>query len=293
MTLGGMPRIVSDELFDSVQKIRASRKRLKNYATRNTYLLTGKIFCGNCGSAYCGAVRYSGKRHTPYASYSCGRKQRQAGINCKTKEVRKEYIEEFVLKEILRVILAEDKIPSLVERYREYYYRRISSLDDETSAIRSGISDCEAKIKNLVSVISNSGSKALLTALEECEAEKSRLTAELEATENNYRAAILDEKAIADSYRKAKALFLDGHTEEKRRLVSLYLDKVLVFDDYVEVYVNALPQTIREHLVKKYRNSDTNAEIAGFLGRGDVIRTRDPYVPNVVLYQTEPHLDYR
>lgn len=25
-------------------------------------------------------------------------------------------------------------------------------------------------------------------------------------------------------------------------------------------------------------------------GRGDKIRTCDPYVPNVVLYQTEPHL---
>ena len=27
-----------------------------------------------------------------------------------------------------------------------------------------------------------------------------------------------------------------------------------------------------------------------FYGRGDKIRTCDPYVPNVVLYQTEPHL---
>lgn len=28
-----------------------------------------------------------------------------------------------------------------------------------------------------------------------------------------------------------------------------------------------------------------------FYGRGDKIRTCGPYVPNVVLYQTEPHLD--
>ncbi len=28
-----------------------------------------------------------------------------------------------------------------------------------------------------------------------------------------------------------------------------------------------------------------------FIGRGDKIRTCDPHVPNVVLYQTEPHLD--
>ena len=27
------------------------------------------------------------------------------------------------------------------------------------------------------------------------------------------------------------------------------------------------------------------------LGRGDVIRTHGLYVPNVALYQTEPHLD--
>lgn len=266
---GGMPSIVSDELFDSVQKITASRKRLKNYSAKSVYLLTGRIFCGNCGSAYCGAVRYSGKNHTPYASYSCSKKQRQAGITCKTKEVRKEYIEEFVLKEILRTVLSEERIPSLVERYKEYYYKRISTIDNETEVLRAGIFESEAKIKNLVSVITKSGSPALLSALEEAEAEKMRLTIELQETENNIRASVLDEKSIANAYRKAKSLFLDGSTEEKRQLVNLYLDKVLVFDEYVEVYVNALPQNIRDNLIKKNRNPNETVEIADFFGRGD------------------------
>ena len=78
--------------------------------------------------------------------------------------------------------------------------------------------------------------------------------------------------------------------EAKRQLISLYLDKVLVFDDYVEVYLNALPLYIREKLIKKYRNPSENTQIAEISGRGDRIWTCGPYVPNVVLYQTEPHL---
>jgi site-specific DNA recombinase len=153
-----MPRIISDELFDSVSKILCSRKRLKNYhGKRQTYLITGKIFCRNCGSAYCGGIRYSGKRYTPYVFYTCSKKQRQAGMTCKTKEIRKEYIEEYVLKEILRTVLSDEKIPTLVKKYQDFYANKIGVAEDELNTIRSNIKSCETKNSNLVSVIAKSG----------------------------------------------------------------------------------------------------------------------------------------
>ena len=36
---------------------------------------------------------------------------------------------------------------------------------------------------------------------------------------------------------------------------------------------------------------NTDHKVGAFCGRGDWIWTSGPYVPNVVLYQTEPHLE--
>ncbi|MBR4555463.1 MAG: hypothetical protein IKO27_07715, partial [Ruminococcus sp.] len=64
-------------------------------------------------------------------------------------------------------------------------------------------------------------------------------------------------------------LFLQGDYETKRQLINLYLDKVLVYDDYVEVYINALPDYIRQKLIKKFRSEGVYALTAEIYGRGD------------------------
>ena len=42
----------------------------------------------------------------------------------------------------------------------------------------------------------------------------------------------------------------------------------------------------------KYKNDHTNITLYGHRHRRDKIRTCDLYVPNVALYQTEPHAVY-
>lgn len=267
----GMPRIVSDELWQSVNKLMISRKRLKDYSGKKirAYLLTGKIFCGNCGSTYCGSTRYAGKTKTPYSSYSCSKRQRHSGVDCKTREIRMEYIDDYVLREILRVVLADERIPALVKGYQDAYAERRSDAGDEIKAIRAAIKVCEQKIANIIQVISTTGSPALVNALEALETDKARLECELNSAESNMRSSVLTEEEIRQAYVKARELFLQGDYETKRQLINLYLDKVLVYDDYVEVYINALPDYIRQRLIKKFRSEDHNALVAEISGRGD------------------------
>ena len=117
--------------------------------------------------------------------------------------------------------------------------------------------------------MASTGSAALVSALEQQEAEKQRLEAELAAAEHDMKASLLTEEEIAEAYKKARELFLTGDFETKRQLVNLYLDKVLVYSDYVEVYINALPTYIMQRLITKFRNQGSNALIAENLSRGD------------------------
>ena len=50
---GAVPQIVSREDFDKMQKLMATRKkRAGAFSAKETYLLSGKIVCGECDSAY-------------------------------------------------------------------------------------------------------------------------------------------------------------------------------------------------------------------------------------------------
>lgn len=98
----GMPRLISDELFEEVQKKFAENKRrgsqvnLPDDAPR--YWLTGKLYCGHCESPMSGmyGTSLTGKRHYYY---------RCTGKGCDKKSVPKESIEAaviYVLKQIIR-----------------------------------------------------------------------------------------------------------------------------------------------------------------------------------------------
>lgn len=54
---GGMPRIISDELFYKVQEVLKVKKNPQGRRKRSgyeEYLLTGKLYCGHCGSPHDG-----------------------------------------------------------------------------------------------------------------------------------------------------------------------------------------------------------------------------------------------
>lgn len=46
----GMPAIIDEQTFDKVQEEIQTRKRGPRMSEKRFYLLTGKIFCGECGS---------------------------------------------------------------------------------------------------------------------------------------------------------------------------------------------------------------------------------------------------
>ena len=56
------PAIVSEEVWDCVQAIlkKRTQHRTTNNSGKETYLLTGKIVCGECGASYTGVRRFSG-----------------------------------------------------------------------------------------------------------------------------------------------------------------------------------------------------------------------------------------
>ena len=89
---GGIPAIISKDVWEAVQKKRMSKSG-KLQTSAPMYLLSGKIICGVCGSKMYGSIRYRYSAE-PYYMYSCHAKK----VSCSNpKEIEKESLENYVI----------------------------------------------------------------------------------------------------------------------------------------------------------------------------------------------------
>ena len=108
-----IPVIIEKELFDSVQdKIAKNRRAPARHKAEDDYLLTTKLFCGMCGAMMfgeCGTSRNKNVHHY----YKCANAKRTK--TCKKKTVRKEWLEDLVVCETMKMIHDDDCIQSIVD----------------------------------------------------------------------------------------------------------------------------------------------------------------------------------
>ena len=93
----GIPQIVSQELYDSVQyRIATSRKATARKTDENAYIFTTKLFCGTCKSYMVGE---SGTSCTgnKYHYYRCVNTKKKKLCDAKHKSIRKDKLEEVVI----------------------------------------------------------------------------------------------------------------------------------------------------------------------------------------------------
>ena len=102
------PSIVDENTF-LLAKARLEKNkngpRKRTDGKGNRYLLSGKIFCGHCGSRMIG-VSAKGRDGRPYYYYEC--KEGENG-SCPKKRVKKDAIEGLVIKEAMKIYLDGEK----------------------------------------------------------------------------------------------------------------------------------------------------------------------------------------
>lgn len=238
---GGVEAIIDPETFDMVAKIIASRRRDTPSNAKEVYLLTGKMFCSECGAAYIGNRKQPWKGGNVYVVYRCGGRSLKASVHCHNKEIRRELIEDFVIRELARVIFNPETIDEIIRSYSSFSEKNNKAEFEKQEAIRKNISAVKLKITNLVSVMANTGSSTLVSALEELEQEQRKLEGDLANKLTGTAATFVDEDKIRKAYALAREQFLNGTLKERQLLINHYVNKVVIFEDNVEVYLNRLP----------------------------------------------------
>ena len=226
---GGIPRIISDELFDEVQEILGNRALGHRPATED-YILTGKLYCGNCREQMVGTSGTS-KTGRTYRYYIC----KNAPDKCNKKNVKKEFIEERVLK-ICRQSLTDDVIDMVIKSVAEQNERDQES--PELIRLRSELKATQDKIEKLVTEIEN-GTSSSTVANRLAQREE-----ELESIKKQLQKETLKQKHLNPAdVRSFLRLLRRGRKEDliyQKMLIHVFVDRIYLYDDHFTIYLKVL-----------------------------------------------------
>lgn len=223
---GGIPKIIDKDLFDTVQQRLATKRNPRSPQKRRrengVYLLTGKLYCGECKSPMVGI---SGKSAAPqlYTYYTCQNKLKTKA--CSKTNVRRDFIEAVITEKLRNEVLSDDAINWLADYAVAYQEKHDES--DEVAALTAQLAEVKQSIKNLISAIEHGAfSENTKNRLAELEAEESALSARIAA-----RKPIKVTKEQLVAYLES---FRDGEIEDKNYqmlMIDTFLVRAYLYDD--------------------------------------------------------------
>ena len=145
-----IPAIIDNETFDTVQrKINKNKKSPARTKSPVNFTLTGKLFCGHCGSSMVGDSGTSSTKATHYY-YSCLNRKRKKG--CSKNSVRKEWLESRIVNITLNEVLTNDNISHIAKRVFELHEEERTDKS-ELTALKNSLNETQKIIDNIMAAI--------------------------------------------------------------------------------------------------------------------------------------------
>ncbi len=193
-------------------------------------MLTTKLFCGYCGAYLCGesGTSHTGNVHHYYKCVSVKKKRTE----CHKKYVRKEWIEDLVVSETMKMVMDDKAIEAIVSMLMDLQDREKVNLPLYEQQLR----EADTAIKNLLNAIQ----QGILT-----KSTKGRLE-ELEATKEELETRIACEKLAKPKVSAEFMTFwlhrfrkLDVRQKSHRKmLIDTFVNAIFLYDDKMVITFN-------------------------------------------------------
>lgn len=227
----GIPAIVPLDLFERVQeKMAKNKKAPARHKAEDDYLLTTKLFCGYCGAYLCGesGTSRTGVVHHYYKCVSVKKKRAE----CHKKPVRKQWIEDMVVKETMDMLNDDKAIEAIVSMLMNLQDRENVNLplyEQQLSEVNTGIN-------NLLNAIQQGIlTKSTKTRLEELESARDELENKI-ACEKLAKPKVSAEFMTFWLHRFRK---LDVTKREHRQmLIDAFINAIFLYDDKLLITFN-------------------------------------------------------
>ena len=219
----GIPPIISEEVFLAV-KSRMSSNKTQQRTSYRTYLLSGLIRCGECGSAMSGITTRS--RGREYPCYVCLGKRTEK--KCSLRNAKADILDQYVISAVRDQILSEAVMQEAARRISATLATRSCMAD----SIRMEMDRLERKNRSLTNLVLDIGitpeTRRQLLDNEQHRQELERRLAEVSEP------APLSADEVLDFIR-ADAARLEDDPSTLYEIVRHYVQSVTVYDTYIDI----------------------------------------------------------
>lgn len=227
-----IPAIIEKGVYQMAQrKLQRESVVRKRHRGDADYLLTGKLFCGHCLAPMVGM---SGRSHTgsEHHYYAC--QTRRTKHTCDKANVRRDYIEQEVVRAIQTTVLDDDTVIWIADTLMEM---------SQQFRAQSGLADYEAQLRDVKRQIAN-----IIRAIEmgvAGEEVKARMD-ELQDEKRTLQSLIAVEKIAVKDYDRATVI---GYLESIRQgdpadkafqatVIRDFVRAVYLYDDHLKLIVD-------------------------------------------------------
>ena len=278
----GIPAIVSQDLFDRVQEKLAKNKKAPARAkAEEAYLLATKIYCGHCGTSMNGESGKS-RNGTIHRYYKCHAVKKKLN-DCKKKSVKKEWIEDLVVKETMSMLMDDDAIEAIVSM--------LMRLQDEENTdlpmYEKQLKQTQTEIANIIAAIK----KGVLS--DSLQAELAKLDAQEKEIKIRIEEEKLEKPKIPEDFMRFwlhRFRKLDVTKESHRQmLIDTFVNRIYVFDDKLLLTFNykdgtrTITLTDAKIAVEKNAGSNLDCSLAPIKGTANDTSA----VPFILLLETD------
>ncbi len=272
----GVPAIVEQAVWDTVQKIMEKRKKQNSVRRRKgemTYLLTGKLICGICGGTChgnsLGAKHQNGKR---YLQYVCTNRKKNG---CPNPGIQKEVLEDFVLDKIEELFDVAN-YDQIAEAILKKYAQQNTDTANDIKHIENELADVKKKMDKLFEVLETGALDAMIAGprLNALGKEKEVLEQRLQDLQSTKIESLTKEKII--HYLAINKNILNDRTNEIacKRLIEVYVERVVLGEHTIDVELR-IPQTTKKAVSEESEQPrDTMVDLRGIEPLTSAMRTQ-------------------
>ena len=238
---GGIPAIVAEETFRKAEeKMKQNRRQSGSYKSKQNYLLSGLIYCGEClerdgkDILMMGNAKYSGQGKNLHVTYRCGCRHRTH--SCDNKEIRREYIEDFVLDQLEKRVFSEKAIPKLAAQLNEYQEQAAAGREAENEPLKLELAATDKQIANIIKAVTEGFAQASMAGkMTELEGRKAQIETRLLENQTKLKQDKITETDLRNLLGMFRQFVKERNIPEVKRFLASFVQKVIVHKDHVVV----------------------------------------------------------
>ena len=229
------PALIDKETFDKVQeRIIINKQQAGKRKAKIEYLLTGKIFCGYCGSTMSGSSTLR-KNGTTHHYYNCSNRRSKKG--CKKLYEKKDFLEWYIVEQTVNYVLTPGRMEliakSVVAEYEnEFNDNKIKQLERQAAKLEQDINKYTESLLELPkSSWASVGQKIETATMQKTDIEidlaKLRVANKIRYTEKEIVAWL--------------KLFCKGDLFDmkfRQRIIDTFINSIFLYDDRIIIFYN-------------------------------------------------------